>query len=86
MQRLKLAQLDLSPEELLSRSQLRNVLGGSDDGSSDGSGGTCIVTCKDHTTRICYGTKDHPCSKTESKSCSGYSAHGSYTLNCPSPD
>ena len=50
MKKLKLRALELGANELLTREQLKNVMGG--DGSGDGSGGedaTCrTIKCGDH--------------------------------------
>lgn len=45
MKKLKLKALELGAREVLTREQLKNVLGGFDDGSGSGSGTSCSTKC-----------------------------------------
>ncbi|PWV53267.1 hypothetical protein C7475_10213 [Chitinophaga sp. S165] len=68
MKKLKLKALDLGAKEVLSRSQLKNILGGSDPyGSGSGTGTACSATAWCSSDRsitcdgydYCYGRDGH---------------------------
>ncbi|WP_341841542.1 hypothetical protein [Chitinophaga caseinilytica] len=76
MKKLQLKALDLGAKEILSREQLRNVLGGngSDGGSDAGSFSTCSTTCT--------GSKD-----IKIDNCKGTcSAYANSSVTCSDPD
>jgi hypothetical protein len=88
MKKLKLKALELGAKEVLSRDQLKNVLGGSGSGGSGGSGGnnlpSCTASCSGGTSVTCYG---HPggsgCSATDNLGCVGHDNFNTqYFIKC----
>lgn len=71
MKKLKLQAIQFGAQEILSRAQLKNVMGGVDDG---GSGAVCLGSCPSSTascvTQYYGGVATCLCSGQETKSCS----------------
>lgn len=69
MKKLKLKALELGAKEVLSRAQLKNVLGGAGSGSGSGSGSGTYDQCADECTTDAQCAKGTTCTAVRTSHC-----------------